>query len=178
MILGSIFNGIMARVQNRRAEDEQKKALEVLKQEEEELDNIFKSNYYSDYLHRADVQNLINSAKEMFQSNTNNMQGRAAIMGATDEWRGATQNTNNKALSSLYSNLAAQGVNWKDRVLDDYLNRKSNINTRQYNTYFNNSNNYQVSSNNFLSEIGDNIKRFDNTISGIAQGGILKKLGF
>lgn len=178
MILGSIFSGIMARIQNRRAEEQQQKALDILKQEEDELDSIFKSNYYSDYLQRADAQSIINSAKEMFQSNLNNMQGRAAVMGATDEWRGASQNLNNKALSSLYSNLASQGVNWKDRILGDYLDRKSNINTRRYSTYFNRSNNYQNSSINSLSDIGNGFRYLDNAMSGIVQGGISKKLGF
>ena len=70
MILGSIFNGIMARIANNRAEESQAKALRVLNDEEEELKNLFKSSYYSDYMNRADVQNLITSAKEAFLSNS------------------------------------------------------------------------------------------------------------
>lgn len=178
MILGSIFNGIMARIQNRRAEEQQEKALEALNKEDKKLDSIFKSNYYSDYLQRADAQNIINSAKEMFQSNTNNLQGRATVMGATNEWRAAAQNESNNALSALYSNLAAQGVNWKDRVLSDYLNRKADVNTRRYNTYLNSSNNYQNSFMKSISDMSSNLGYFDNAVSKIATGGISKKLGF
>ena len=68
MILGSIFNGIMARVANKRAEDFQGKALQSLDKEEADLDNLFKSRYYSDYMQRADVQNLISSAKDTLQA--------------------------------------------------------------------------------------------------------------
>ena len=178
MILGSIFNGIMARIANNRAEESQAKALRVLNDEEEELKNLFKSSYYSDYMNRADVQNLITSAKEAFLSNSNNMRGRAAVMGATDEWVGANQKNYNNALSSLYANVASQGVNWKDSVLNNYLDRKSNINNRRYNTFFNSANAYQNSNSNYLSNIGDGFRSVDNAISNMAIGGMSKKLGF
>ncbi len=177
MILGSIFNGIMARVANKRAEDFQGKALQTLDKEEADLDNLFKSSYYSDYMQRADVQNLISSAKDTLQANTNNMRGRAAVMGATDEWKGANQKNFSSALSSLYSNIVSQGVNWKDSVLNNYMDRKSNINSRRANSFFNNANAYQNTNLNYLSNIGDNIRGVDNAFSNVVMGGI-KKLGF
>ena len=177
MILGSIFNGIMARVANNRAEEFQGKALRTLDKEEEMLDNLFKSTYYSDYMQRADVQNLINSAKDTFRSNTKDLRGRAAVMGATDEWVGANQKNINSSLSSLYSTLASQGANWKDSVLNNYMERKSNINSRRVNSFFNNANAYQNASLNYQSAIGDGIGGIDNAFSSIAMGGI-KKLGF
>ena len=103
MILGTIYDGIMARINNRRARQQEEKALRVLDKEEEELDNLFKSKYYSNYLQRADVQNMITSAKNIFKTNSDNLRGRATIMGATDEWVGANQKNNAMALSSLYS---------------------------------------------------------------------------
>ena len=177
MILGSVFNGIMARVANKRAEEFQDKALQTLDKEEKELDNLFKSSYYSDYMNRADVQSLISSAKEALRSNTNNVRGRAAVMGATDEWIGANQKNYNSALSSLYSNIVSQGVNWKDSVLNNYMDRKSNINSRRVNSFFGNANAYQNTGLNFLSNIGDNIRGVDNVLSNVVMGGI-KKLGF
>ena len=120
MILNSVFSGIMARIQNNRAQEEQRKALKVLDSEEKVLDELFRSSYYSDYLQRADSQNIINSAKEMFMNNSNNLRSRATITGATDEWVATNQNLNNQALSSIYSNLAAQGANWKDNVMNNY----------------------------------------------------------
>ncbi|MBR5324435.1 MAG: hypothetical protein IKV14_06450 [Muribaculaceae bacterium] len=177
MILGSIFNGIMARVANKRAEDYQGKALQSLDKEEAELDNLFKSSYYSDYMRRADVQNLISSAKDTLQANTNNMRGRATVMGATDEWIGANQKNYNSALSSLYSNIVSQGANWKDSVLNNYMDRKSNINSRRANSFFNNANTYQNTNLNYLSNIGDDIRGMDNAFSNVVMGGI-KKLGF
>lgn len=177
MILDSIFNGIMARVASNRAQEFQTKAFQTLDKEEQNLDNLFKSSYYSDYMRRADVQNLINSAKDTLQSSANNMRGRAAVMGATDEWIGANQKSYTSALSSLYSNLAGQGVNWKDSVLNNYMNRKSNLNNARANSFFNSANGYQNANLNYLSDIGNGIRGVDNVISSIAMGGI-KKLGF
>ena len=177
MILGSIFNGIMARIANSRADEFQGKAIQALDKEEEMLDNLFKSSYYSDYLHRADIQNLISSAKDAFKTNSENMQSRAAVMGATDEWIGANQKNYNNALSSLYSNLASQGVNWKDSVLNNYIDRKSNINNRRVNGFFNNANTYQSANHNYLSAIGDGIRGIDGAFSNMVMGGF-KKLGF
>ncbi|MBR5241406.1 MAG: hypothetical protein IKW05_05665 [Muribaculaceae bacterium] len=178
MILGTIYDGIMARINNRRARQQEEKALRVLDKEEEELDNLFKSKYYSNYLQRADVQNMITSAKNIFKTNSDNLRGRATIMGATDEWVGANQKNNAMALSSLYSSLAEQGVSWKDGVLNNYLDRKANINNRRYNTLFNSANNYQNSSLNSISNIGNNIRGIDNALLNIAEGGISKKLNF
>lgn len=177
MILGSIFNGIMARIANNRADGFQEKAMRTLDKEEEMLDNLFKSSYYSDYLHRADVQNLISSAKDTFRANSDNMRSRATVMGATDEWIGANQKNYNSALSSLYSNLASQGANWKDSVLNNYMDRKSNINNRRVNSFFNNANTYQNTNLNYLSAIGDGVRGIDGAFSNMVMGGI-KKLGF
>ena len=177
MILDSIFNGIMARVASNRAQEFQAKAFQTLDKEEQNLDNLFKSSYYSDYMRRADVQNLITSAKNTLQATTNNMRGRAAVMGATDEWIGANQKNYNSALSSLYSNLASQGANWKDSVLNNYMDRKSNINNRRVNSFFNNANTYQNTNLNYLSAIGDGVRGLDGAFSNVVMGGI-KKLGF
>ena len=178
MILNSVFSGIMARIQNNRAQEEQRKALEVLDSEEKALDELFRSSYYSDYLQRADSQNIINSAKNMFMNNSNNLRSRASITGATDEWVATNQNLNNQALSSIYSNLAAQGANWKDNVMNNYLNGKTNISNKRYASFLGNSNNYQNSSLNHLSNIGQELSGWDNRLSNLLMSGISKKLKF
>ncbi len=164
MILGAIFNGIMAAIQNRRAKKEKEKALKILDQEEEELDNLFNETYYSDYMKRADVQQLINTAKSHFQSSMNNIQGRATVMGGTDEWVGANQRRNSEQLSSLYSNLASQGVQWKDSVLNNYRAQKANINAQRYGTHSNDAASYRNASFGSLNNLAQNFSDLDNKL--------------
>lgn len=178
MILGTIFNGIMSRVQNRRAEEQQQLALGVLDKEEQELNNLFNANYHKDFMQRADVQGVINSARRFHKSNLNDLRNRSVIMGGTDEWLGANQKSAAENISSLYSNILSEGISWKDNVLNNYLNRKSAINDRRYSTLFNSANNYQRSGVNALAGVGDGFKFMDSALSNIAQRRISKNLGF
>ena len=111
-------------------------------------------------------------------NNSNNLRSRATITGATDEWVATNQNLNNQSLSSIYSNIAAQGANWKDNVMNNYLNGKTNINNRRYATFMGNSNNYQNSGFNYLSNISQDLSGWDNRMSNLLMGGIAKKLKF
>ena len=68
MIFGSIFNGIMARVQNLRAQEQQAKAFDMLKANETELRNLFNSEYYKDYIDTKDESYLTKYINLIFEN--------------------------------------------------------------------------------------------------------------
>ncbi|MBQ7818311.1 MAG: hypothetical protein IJ341_01290 [Bacteroidales bacterium] len=178
MIFGSIFNGIMARVQNLRAQEQQAKAFDMLKANESELRNLFNSEYYKDYIERADVQHLINSAKELQKENTQLLKKRATIMGGTDEFIGANQKNNNQNMASLFGNLAAQGTTWKDNIYNNYLNRNSDFTNKRFGAYTNMANLFQNSSANALSEAGKGFVHIDNALANIGSNFLKTKFNF
>ena len=55
-MFASIFNGIKARKQRKAAEKEQKNALQALDSQQTQLDNLFNSEYYGDYINRSPIK--------------------------------------------------------------------------------------------------------------------------
>ena len=132
MLLQTIFSGIMAGVQRRRANAANEKAMKELEKSESAADTLFNSQYYKDYTDRADVQALFNNFRK-------------------EQKRQTSQN-----------NAAAIGAQWKDSVLNSYINRKSAIQDAKYNIYQNNANSYMSSAANMLNNASEGLKTFDN----------------
>lgn len=66
-MFGAIFNGIKARKQRKAADKEQQNALQVLGEQQTQLDNLFNSEYYGDYINRADNQSLLRNLRNQTQ---------------------------------------------------------------------------------------------------------------
>lgn len=93
---------------------------------------MFNKDYYSDYTQRADTQNLIKRMRDE-QKNQNTIdQNTAVVTGATPEAQNAAKERRNKAMTSVFSNIAAQGSAFKDRAKNQYLNRKTAIEGMNY----------------------------------------------
>lgn len=177
MILGTIFSGIMANVQRKRAEKEQSSALYQLDKEESSLNNTFNSQYYKDFTDRADVQSLFRTLKEQQKDLTRQNRKNAAVMGGTEETVAAMQDNVNSRLADTYGNVASIGAGWKDSVYNNYMTRKSAISDKRYGVYQNAANMFGSSSNNMLAGASDGLRSFDNAMLGLATGGLSNLFG-
>ena len=107
----SLLSGIIRNARNRRAAKKaQTEALNSLSDQQAQLDNIFNNEYYGDYMNRSDVQSMMRSIAAK-QNNT------AAIMGNT------------------YSQIGANLSNWKNNVLNNYINNSMALNNQKYNLW-------------------------------------------
>lgn len=111
-----------------------------------ENESLFNKDYYSDYTQRADTQNLIKRMRDEMKSQNKIEQNTAAVTGATPEVQNASKEQRNKAMTSVFGNIAAQGSQFKDRAKDRYLSRRTALEGMEYD----NMNQNAASSNNLM----------------------------
>ena len=138
------------------------KAMKELEKSESAADTLFNSQYYKDYTDRADVQALFNNFRKEQKRQTSQNRKMAALSGGTQESVAAMQKSSSDALADTYNNAAAIGAQWKDSVLNSYINRKSAIQDAKYNIYQNKANSYMSSAANMLNNASEGLKTFDN----------------
>jgi len=96
-----------------------------------ENEALFNNDYYGDYTQRADVQNTIRQMREE-QKHQNDIDNNASVVtGATPEAQVAAKEARNKAMGGVFSNIAAQGAQFKDRAKQHYISNKSAIENRK-----------------------------------------------
>ena len=134
-MFASIFNGIKARKQRKAAEKEQKNALQALDSQQTQLDNLFNSEYYGDYINRSDNQALLKNLRKQTQQLNQQTLTQSAVTGATPEAIAAQQKNNAETIGNTYSAIAANGAQWKNNVLNNYINHSAAINDKRYNTF-------------------------------------------
>lgn len=152
----------MAGVQRRRANEANRKAAAELAKSEDYMDTLFNSQYYKDYTDRADVQALFNNFRNEQKEQTSQNRKRAAVSGATQESVAAMQKNTTDALADTYNNVAGMGAQWKDSVLNNYINMKSSIQNSKSGIYQNSANSYMNSSANMLSMASEGLKNLDS----------------
>lgn len=118
--LGGLFGGLSRNKQI----DEQQKALEKSKQENQDW---YDRRYNEDSTQRADAQRVLSLTEEAIKRRNRGAAGRAAVMGGTEESVAATKEANAKAMGNAAGQIAAQGEARKERVEQQYLNRKQNL---------------------------------------------------
>ena len=92
-----------------------------------------------------------------------------ANMPSTPEAIAAQQKNNAETIGNTYSAIAANGAQWKNNVLNNYINHSAAINDKRYNTYMNASNMFRNTSENALQNVGRRLENLDNTILSMAQ---------
>ncbi len=97
-----------------------------------ENEAMYNKDYYGDYTQRADTQNLIKRMRDEQKSQNKIDENTAVVTGATPETQNAAKEQRNKAMTSVFSNIAAQGSTFKDRAKDQYLNRKASLQGMEY----------------------------------------------
>ncbi len=161
-MLSSIFSGLIANRKRKKAEEAQNNALQSLNNQQTMLDNLFNSEYYGDYLNRSDNQALLKKLRDQTLQQNQQMQTQSAITGATPESIAAQQNANAQMIGNTYSSIAANGANWKNNVLNNYINNSAAINDKRYNTYMNANNMFQNASDNAIQNVNQGLAKMDN----------------
>lgn len=116
----SIFGGNNAAKQRKKME-------RYLNRQDDENTAWFNSNYYSNYLERADTQALIKNLRDNLGKQNKTAANMAVVTGATPEQQAVQKEQSNKIISDTYSNLGAMGQQWKDGIMNTYMNRKQDI---------------------------------------------------
>ena len=123
--LGGLFGGLS---RNKQIETQQK-AIEKSKQENQDWYN---RRYNEDSTQRADAQRILSITEEAIKRRNRGAAGRAAVMGGTDNAVAATKEANANAMANAAGQISSQGEARKERVEQQYLNRKQNLDD-QYN---------------------------------------------
>jgi len=113
----------------------------------------YNSNAYSDYTQRADSQNLMKNLRENLKRSNKANANMAVVTGATPEARALQQEQANKVIADTYGNLGAYGQQWKDKVTDQYMNRKSSLASQQFGMYGSDISNYSTGANNAINQM-------------------------
>ena len=121
--LGGLFGGLG----KNEAIEKQKKALEVRKQENQAWHDRY---YNEDSTQRADAQRILSLTEDAIKRRNRAAAGRAAVMGGTEESVAATKEANAKLQADAAGQIAAQGEARKDRIEQQYLSRKNELNDK------------------------------------------------
>ena len=132
----SLLSVIIRNARNRRAAKKaQTEALNSLSDQQAQLDNIFNNEYYGDYMNRSDVQSMMRSMQDQMRQQNAQNYNMAAVTGATPEALAAKQNNNAAIMGNTYSQIGANLSNWKNNVLNNYINNSMALNNQKYNLW-------------------------------------------
>ncbi|MDR0872839.1 MAG: hypothetical protein LBN27_05145 [Prevotellaceae bacterium] len=144
-IAGIVEGGIgfsMATVGAIMEQQQRKKMEKQLRQRQNEVENWYNKEYNSDYMQRADIQNVVRAMRNSQKEDNEELRSRAVIAGATPGAEAATRERSAKAMAGLYGNIAAQGQLHKDSIQDKYYARKEPLYNMLYQNMADKANNY------------------------------------
>ena len=127
--VASLASTVYGGIQARKARGEMKKTRQKWNAENE---SMYNQDYYSDFTQRADSQNLIKGMRDEQRDQNKIDQNTAVVTGATPEVQNAAKERRNKAMTSVFGTIGAQGQAWKDRAKDRYVSRKMNLQNMEY----------------------------------------------
>ena len=119
--MGGILGGVS---KNRKLRDQ----MRMLSEQQRENQNWYDRRYNEDATQRADAQRVLSMTEEAIRRRNKAAEGRAALMGGTDESVAAEKEANNRALADAASQIAASADRRKDVIEQQYLRRKDNLN--------------------------------------------------
>ena len=118
------MGGIMGGIGKNDAISRQTAAVNKLKRDNQDWYN---RRYNEDATQRADAQRMITLTEEAIRRRNRAAEGRKILMGGTDESVSAEKERNNEAMANVVSSIAAAGDARKDRIEQQYLNRKNSL---------------------------------------------------
>lgn len=116
-LAGTLFGASKSAKENRRMQKD-------VERQRKENQDWFNSRYYQDPMERADAQAAITRTRELLARRARNAQGRQAVMGGTEQSADAERQAASKAIGDVNAQIAIEGENDKDRVLNQYQSRK------------------------------------------------------
>lgn len=170
MILGTLFSGIMAGVQRKRATAAQNEAKSTLESAEGKMDNLFNSEYYTDILDRTDSQAIVKSIRDnqQQQNKTNSMY--SAIAGSTGESQAAFRNQTGQDAANAYGNIVANASQWKSNMYNNYTSNKTAYANANAAIDQSAAQGYRTSAFNNLQSTTGGLQQIDSSISNIVEG--------
>ena len=122
------MGGIMGGIGKNNAIARQTEAVNKRKRDNE---NWYNRRYNEDATQRADAQRMLTITEEAIKRRNKAAAGRQAVMGGTEESDAAEKAANNEAYANVVGQIAAAGEARKDRIEQQYLNRKDSLEDTQ-----------------------------------------------
>ena len=120
----SIVGGYLSSEAAEEAYEAQQKNIE---RQQKEWQNWYDRRYNEDPTQRADAQRLLTLTSEKLRQRNRAAEGKAAVMGASEEAVANEKQANAQAMADVASQIAAAGEARKDAIEDRYMERKSNL---------------------------------------------------
>jgi hypothetical protein len=151
------------------AGNERKKMDQYLNTQNQDNENFYNKNYYSDYTQISDTQALMKNLRDNMTRTNKIANQTATITGATPEAQAVQKEQSNKVITDTTSRVAAQGQAWKDNIQNQYLQRKNQIGNEQYNAMAGNAQGYEALMGNGIKQIGNSVSGLTNTLANSGQ---------
>lgn len=120
---GAIFGGISA-------SKAMKKAKNIVEGQMKDNQNWYDRRSNEDVTQRADAQHILTIEQDRIRQRNRQAAGTQAVMGGTDESVAAEKAANNQALAEATSQIAVNGERRKDRIEQQYMQTKSDLNDK------------------------------------------------
>jgi hypothetical protein len=145
-----------------RASKEQRRIEALINQQKADNQAWYNANALGDYTQRADAQNLLRNLRENLARQNKASANMAVVTGATPEQQAVQKEQSNKVIADTYANLGAMGQQYKDRITEQYLARKSALENGQLGMMNDSLSNYSALFNNSIGQIGNAAMAFGN----------------
>ena len=133
-MIGALFGGalgalggLFGAMGKNDAIEAQQKAINKRKTENQ---SWYDRRYNEDATQRADAQRILSITEDAIKRRNRAAEGRAAVMGGTEESVSATKEANAGAQANAAAQIAAAGDARKDRIEQQYLSRKNELNDK------------------------------------------------
>jgi hypothetical protein len=156
---GAIFGASKAKKEKERMEG-------LINQQQADNRAWFNANAYGDFTQRTDAQNMLRNLREYQIGQSKTAANTAVITGATPEQQAVQKEQAGNVIADTYANLGAMGQQYKDRITDQYLTRKSALENSRLGMMNNNLNNYSNLFNSSISQIGNSVSFLMTSQSG------------
>lgn len=90
-------------------------------------ENWYNRRYNEDPTQRLSAQRMITKLEDIVRRRNKAAEGRRAMVGGTEESVAAEKERNNQMMADAVSQIAAYGDAQKDRIEQQYLNRKNRL---------------------------------------------------
>ena len=172
----NLLSGIIRNARNRRAaEKAQTQALNTINAQQSQLDNMFNSEYYGDYMNRSDVQSMLRSMQGQMRQQNAQSYSMAAMTGATPEAMAAQLSNNAALMGNTYSQIGANMSNWKNNVLNNYINNSMALSNQKYNLWNQQASDFRNAAHQSMTQALDNYTQIYSSLIGGA-GNVLSNI--
>jgi len=141
-----------------KASKERKRMEQYLSKQDTENKSWYNQNAYSDYTQRADTQNLMRQLRENLERRNRIANNTAVVTGATPEQQAVQKEQSNNIVADVYSNIGAQGQQYKDMITNRYLAMRNNLANKRMGMMEGKAQNYETLFANGLGLVTDSAK--------------------